>query len=433
MKQKLIKNIRNRKITVGIIGLGYVGLPLLIRFSEVKINVLGFDIDEDKVDKLKKRKSYFEHIPSKKLNEISKFYDVTSNFSNISNVDIIIICLPTPLNKYREPDLSFIQDTLTTIKPFLKKGQLISLESTTYPGTTDEIVFPIIQSTGLKIGKEIFLTYSPEREDPGNKIYNTKNIPKIIGGYTNSCLQVGVSIYSKAIDVINPVSSTKVAEMSKLLENIYRSINIGLANEMKIVADEMGIDIYEVIHAASTKPFGFTPFYPGPGLGGHCIPIDPFYLTWKAREFGINTRFIELAGEINTNMPNWIIEKISDKLNDQNKSIKGSKFLIIGIAYKKDIGDTRESPAIKIMKLLESKGAIINYSDPFFPKFPKVRGYKNDLKSIQLNKLNIKKYDVLIIATNHSKFNYSIIQKYGSLVIDTRGVYQKNYINVVKA
>lgn len=433
MKQKLIKKIRNRKIIVGIIGLGYVGLPLLIRFSEVKINVLGFDIDENKVDKLKKRKSYFKHIPSKKLNEISKCYDVTSNFSNISNVDIIIICLPTPLNKYREPDLSFIQDTLTTIKPFLKKGQLISLESTTYPGTTDEIVFPIIQSTGLKIGKEIFLTYSPEREDPGNKIYNTKNIPKIIGGYTKSCLQVGVSIYSKAIDVINPVSSTKVAEMSKLLENIYRSVNIGLANEMKIVADEMGIDIYEVIHAASTKPFGFTPFYPGPGLGGHCIPIDPFYLTWKAREFGINTRFIELAGEINTNMPNWIIEKISDKLNDQNKSIKGSKFLIIGIAYKKDIGDMRESPAIKIMKLLESKGAIINYSDPFFPKFPKVKGYKNNSKSIPLNKLNINKYDVLIIATNHSKFNYSIIQKYGRLVIDTRGVYQKNYNNVVKA
>jgi UDP-N-acetyl-D-glucosamine dehydrogenase len=310
---------------------------------------------------------------------------------------------------------------------------VVSLESTTYPGTTVEELKPRIEAAGLQVGTDIFLVFSPEREDPGNPEYDTRTIPKICGADTLKCLEAGVALYSKAIDKVVPVSSTRAAEMTKLLENIHRAVNIGLVNEMKIVADKMKIDIHEVIRAAATKPFGFVPYYPGPGLGGHCIPIDPFYLTWKAREYGVNTRFIELSGEINRSMPEWVISKIIDSLNDRSKSIKGSNALVLGIAYKKNIDDMRESPSVKLMELLQQKGAIISYSDPHVPVFPKIRKYSFDLKSVQLTANNIVNYDFILLATDHDAFDYDLIKKYAKLIIDTRGVYLSTSDNVIKA
>lgn len=431
---KLIRALKNKTSVISIIGLGYVGLPLMLRYAEVGYKVLGLDIDQDKIDKLKAGISYIGHIPSAKILEVNnQGFEVTTDFSRASEADALILCVPTPLNKYREPDLSFVTDTTDMVVPYLRKGQVLSLESTTYPGTTEEELLPRVKSTGLKVGEDIFLVYSPEREDPGNPNFEIQTIPKVVGGHTPTCLEVGQALYESVIDQVVAVSSTKVAEMTKLLENIHRAVNIGLVNEMKIVADRMGIDIHEVIRAAATKPFGFTPYYPGPGLGGHCIPIDPFYLTWKAREYNVHTRFIELAGEVNINMPRWVISKITDALNDRGKSLKGAKILVLGIAYKKNVNDMRESPAVVLMELLEEKGAIFHYSDPHIPVFPKMREHYFDLSSVDPTPENIAGYDVLLLATDHAKFDYVMFQQQARLIVDTRGVYLNSFDNVVKA
>lgn len=434
IKKSIITSFKNNQAVIGIIGLGYVGLPLALRYLEAGFKVFGFDIDADKIKKLSEGKSYIQHIPSNKIsNANKKGFNVTTDFSHVQEVNAIIICVPTPLNKYREPDLIFVTNTVDMLLPYLKKGQAISLESTTYPGTTEEELLPRIETTGLKVGEEIFLIYSPEREDPGNPNFETRTIPKVVGGHTSACLEVGKALYEAAISRVVLVSSTKAAELTKLLENIHRAVNIGLVNEMKIIADRMDINIHEVINAAATKPFGFTPFYPGPGLGGHCIPIDPFYLTWKAREYDLNTRFIELAGEINTNMPKWIIGKIVDALNKKGKSLKGTKILLLGIAYKKNVDDMRESPAVVLMELLKEKGAEVQYTDPYVPVFPKMRKHHFDLCSIDPTPQNIRSYDLLLLTTDHTKFDYKMFQQHAKLIIDTRGVYQNYFPNVVKA
>lgn len=434
MKQNLIQKLQSKTAVIGILGLGYVGLPLMLRYAEVGYKVLGFDIDKDKITKLNNGISYIEHIPSSKIaGALKQGFEATADFSRATEADALILCVPTPLTKYRAPDLSFVTDTTDMLVPYLRKGQVLSLESTTYPGTTEEELLPRAESTGLTVGDDLFLVYSPEREDPGNPNFETRSIPKVVGGHTAHCLEVGKALYQPAIDQVVEVSSTKVAEMTKLLENIHRAVNIGLVNEMKIVADRMGIDIHEVIRAASTKPFGFTPYYPGPGLGGHCIPIDPFYLTWKAREYDLNTRFIELAGEVNTQMPRWVIGKTMDALNNNGKSLKGSKILVLGIAYKKNVDDMRESPAVELMELLEEKGAIVHYSDPHVPKFPKMREHHFDLSSVALTPETIQHYDLLLLATNHDKFDYEQLQQHAKLLVDTRGVYLNPYNNVIKA
>ena len=388
MKEELLSKISRKEAVIGIFGLGYVGLPLLLRYSSMGFKVLGFDIDQDKVNSLNRGQSYIKHIPGQRVHAAMEAgFQATTDFARVGEADALILCVPTPLNQHREPDLSYVISTIDMILPGIRKGQVVSLESTTYPGTTEEELLPRIESTGLKVGEELFLVYSPEREDPGNPDFQTQTIPRVCGGHTPVCLDVGVALYSAVIDEIVPVSSTKAAEMTKLLENIYRAVNIGLVNEMKVVADKMGIDIHEVIDAAATKPFGFTPYYPGPGLGGHCIPIDPFYLTWKAREYGIHTRFIELAGEVNTAMPDWVVTKLVDALNNQGKPVKDSRILVLGIAYKKNVGDMRESPSVKLMEILQSKGAVIAYSDPHVPVFPKIRKYYFDLKSVDLTSI----------------------------------------------
>ncbi len=435
MKEELINLIKQKKAKVGIIGLGYVGLPLSLRFSEGGFTVYGFDIDIEKVKKINKGETYLSQFSSERISNVvnKNLFKATNDFSLIKEVDAIIICVPTPLGKHYEADISFITNTMETILPYIRKGQIISLESTTYPGTTDEEIVTRLEKKGFKIGFDYFVIFSPEREDPGNKKFHTQIIPKVLGGYTPNCREVGAALYASVIDKVVVVSSTKAAEMTKLLENIFRSVNIGLVNELKMVCDKMGIDIWEVIDAASTKPFGYMPFYPGPGLGGHCIPIDPFYLTWKAREYNIHTRFIELAGEINTFMPEWVVLKTQDALNEKNKSLKNSKILVLGLAYKKNVSDTRESPSVEIIELLLKKGAIVDYSDPYVPLFPVMRKHKLDLKSIPITEANLKKYDAVIIVTDHDDFDYDFIQKNSNLIIDTRGRYRKNFLNVVKA
>jgi UDP-N-acetyl-D-glucosamine dehydrogenase len=431
---RLGQRISSGQATVGIFGLGYVGLPLALRFAEVGVKVIGFDIDKNKVKLLNQGKSYIERLtPTLVQAAQSKGFEATADFSRTQELDALIICVPTPLNAHREPDLSFIVNTVEAALPYMQEGQLMSLESTTWPGTTEEILAPRLQTQGLVPGHNCALVFSPEREDPGNPHYGTKDIPKVIGGMTASCLQLGQALYEMAIQTMVPVSSTKTAEMTKLLENIHRSVNIGLVNEMKIVADKMGINIHEVIDAAATKPFGFVPYKPGPGLGGHCIPIDPFYLTWKAREYGINTRFIELAGEINHYMPHWVIDKITEALNKNHQSVKGSKILILGLAYKKNIDDSRESPAIEIMELLTKKGAEVEYSDPHIPIFPTKREYSFNLESVKLTKENIQKYDCLILASDHDAFDYEDLATHSKLIIDTRGRMRKNLPNVIQS
>jgi UDP-N-acetyl-D-glucosamine dehydrogenase len=421
-------------VNVGIVGLGYVGLPLALRFAEVGFKVLGFDIDQSKIDAIDAGRSYIKHIGDAVVAlGKERGMSATTDFSRAGEVDALIICVPTPLNKYREPDLSFVIDTTEALLPYMRRGQLVSLESTTYPGTTDEELKPRIESRGFKIGEDIFLVFSPEREDPGNPNFSTQTIPKVVGGCTPACLEAGVALYGKVIDKVVPVSSTKAAEMTKLLENIHRAVNIGLVNEMKIISDRMGIDIYEVIRAAATKPFGFVPYYPGPGLGGHCIPIDPFYLTWKAREYGVHTRFIELAGEVNSSMPLWVVDKVAAALNGRERSIKGSKILVLGIAYKKNVDDMRESPSVELMELLEAKGAIISYSDPWVPVFPKMREHYFDLKSVELTPDSIAAYDLVLLSTNHDIFDYAMLLKYAQIIVDTRGVYTLQADNVIKA
>ena len=426
-KNKLLNILDKKKAKIGIIGLGYVGLPLALSFAEKDFNVIGFDIDKSKIKLIQSGESYIKHISSQKIKDLYDFgkFKPTTDFSEISNVDVIIICVPTPLTEYKEPDLSYILNTIGSIEPFLKKGQLISLESTTYPGTTQDILFPRFEKRNFLIGENLFLVYSPEREDPGNEKYNTSNIPKVIGGSTSSCLEVGQKLYESIVINVVSVTSTKVAEMTKLLENIHRAVNIGLMNELKVLCDQMNIDLYEVIEAASTKPFGFVPYYPGPGLGGHCIPIDPFYLTWKAREYEMHTRFIELAGEINTSMPKYVVSKAIDALNKQAKSLNKSKILIIGIAYKKNVDDTRESPALKIIELLKEKGAIVEYSDPLVKKIPRTRKYNFNLVSIELLPENIKKFDLTIIVTDHDLIDYKNLEENSKLIVDTRGRYKE--------
>lgn len=431
--EKLISKIKTKSSIIAIVGLGYVGLPLLLRYVTSGYKVCGIDIDADKVNKLNNGKSYIGHIADERIATQQKNFFATTDFSKAKEADAIILCIPTPLNKYREPDLSFVINTIEALLPYLRTGQIVSLESTTYPGTTDEELKPRIESCKLTIGKDIFLVYSPEREDPGNLDFETATIPKLCGGATENCLKVGLALYESVIHTVIPVSSTRVAEMAKLLENIHRAVNIGLVNELKILADKMGIDIYEVINAAATKPFGFVPYYPGPGLGGHCIPIDPFYLTWKAREYGLHTRFIELAGEINNSMPKWVVHKVSDGLNMHGKPIKNSNILILGIAYKKNVDDVRESPAIAIMELLQAKGAKIAYSDPHVLQFPKMRAHHFDLSSLELSIDNLMQFDCVVLATNHDQFDFQFIKQHAKLIVDTRGVYQDVVNNVIKA
>ncbi|WP_347484697.1 nucleotide sugar dehydrogenase [Vandammella animalimorsus] len=420
--QLLRQRIADKSIRIGIFGLGYVGLPLALRFSEVGIRVIGFDIDATKVAQLNAGRSYIERLTTKQVEAARRHgFEATTDFTRTHEADALIICVPTPLTRHREPDLSFIIHTVEAMLPHMREGQLLSLESTTWPGTTEEVLAPRLQARGLLPGQNCALVFSPEREDPGNPHYGTADIPKVIGGVTSSCLELGQALYQHAIKTMVPVSSTRAAEMTKLLENIHRSVNIGLVNEMKIVADKMGIDIHEVIDAAATKPFGFVPYKPGPGLGGHCIPIDPFYLTWKAREYGINTRFIELAGEINHYMPHWVVSKVADALNERGKAIKGSRILILGLAYKKNIDDSRESPAMEIIDLLQTKGAHIDYSDPHIPRFPKKRDYAFDLQSLALTPKVIRDHDCLILTTDHDAFDYGMLQQHARLIVDTRG------------
>ncbi|MDC7704387.1 nucleotide sugar dehydrogenase [Vogesella indigofera] len=434
VKQNFLSRIQDKSAVIGIVGLGYVGLPLMLRFAEVGYKVLGFDIDKNKVDSLQQGKSYIEHISADSIQLArERGFEATTDFSRAPEADALILCVPTPLNKYREPDLSFVLNTIDSLVPYLREGHLVSLESTTYPGTTDEELLPRIESRGFKIGENAFLVFSPEREDPGNPDFTTRTIPKVCGGVTEACQEVGVALYSAVIDKVVPVSSTRAAEMTKLLENIHRAVNIGLVNEMKIVADKMGIDIHEVIRAAATKPFGFVPYYPGPGLGGHCIPIDPFYLTWKAREYGVHTRFIELAGEVNSSMPDYVISKIAAALNQRKKAINGSKILVLGIAYKKNVDDMRESPSVSLMEKLRDLGAEISYSDPHVPVFPKMREHHFELSSVPLSAETLAAYDCILLATDHDRFDYELISKHSDLIVDSRGKYLQAAANVVKA
>lgn len=422
---QLVNKLDAKKAVIGIVGLGYVGLPLMLRYNDIGFKVIGIDIDQDWVDLLNSGKSKIEHIPHEAIAKArASGFEATADFGRASECDALLLCVPTPLNKYREPDLSYVLSTVNALQPHLRENQVMSLESTTYPGTTEEELLPRIEERGFKVGENYFLVYSPEREDPGNPDFETRTIPKVVGGHTPSCLEVGVALYQPAIDQVVPVSSTKAAEMTKLLENIHRAVNIGLVNEMKIVADKMGVDIFEVIDAAATKPFGFTAYYPGPGLGGHCIPIDPFYLTWKAREYGLHTRFIELSGEVNRAMPEYVVGKLTDALNEQGKALKNSKVLVLGIAYKKNVDDVRESPAIEIMELIRDKGAVLHYSDPHVPVFKKMREHSFDLTSVELTSEVLQSYDAVLITTDHEKFDLNMVKENAPLIIDTRGVYR---------
>ena len=422
-KQKLLAKIQKREAVVAVYGLGYVGLPLALRFVEAGFTTIGFDTDADKVTKLNAGKSYIERIPGRDIAQATAAgLTVTGDYALTSKADALIICVPTPLGKHNEPDLSYVIGTMQGIAPHLQRGRLVSLESTTYPGTTEEELLPRIAARGFTVGEDIFLVYSPEREDPGNPDFSTRTIPKVCGGQTNHCLEVGAALYGAVIDRVVTVGSTRAAEMTKLLENIYRAVNIGLVNELQLVAGKMGIDLREVIDAAATKPFGYTPFYPGPGTGGHCLPIDPFYLAWKAKEYGVHSRFIELAGEVNAAMPAWYADKAVDLLNQSGKPVLGAKVLILGVAYKKNVDDMRESPAIKIIDLLLKKGADVAYADPHVPRIGKLRDYHLDLQSETLSAALLAASDLVIICTDHDRFDYALIKEKSALLLDTRGV-----------
>ena len=423
----LLEKIQARTAVVGVCGLGYVGLPLALTFGEKGFPVIGFDIDQRKVDSIEKGQSYIKHIAGKRIAEqiarTDKRWFATLDFRQASVADVLIMCVPTPLNPQREPDMTYIEATTRAIGPYVRSGQLIVLESSTYPGTTEEVVMPILEKmSGLRAGIDFFLAFSPEREDPGNPNFNTATIPKVVGGYTKQCTAVACALYESAIDKVVPVRGTREAELTKLLENIFRCVNIALVNELKLLCERMNIDVFEVIAAAATKPFGFMPFYPGPGLGGHCIPIDPFYLTWKAREFEFQTRFIELAGEINTQMPYHVVERTMDGLNDQGKSLKGSNILVLGLAYKKNIDDLRESPSIRLIELLRNKGANVTYHDPYCPKMKEMRHqphYMLEMQSVPLAE-GLAASDAVIIATDHDCIDYAAVVRDSKLVVDTR-------------
>ena len=412
--EELSNKIQTRKAKIGIIGMGYVGIPLGLEFKKAGFTVIGFDKDKKRVDDINAGKQVMKHISSNLMSKFNKT-TATTDFTKVQEADCLILCVPTPLDRHEQPDMSYVKSATSEISKNISKGQLIVLESTTYPGTTREIVMPLLEKSNLKAGEDFFLAYSPEREDPGNKQFSVSKIPKVIGGYTNNCLQITSKLYETIVSETVKVSSMETAESTKLMENIFRSVNIAMVNELKLVFDRMGVNIWEVIDAAKTKPFGFMPFYPGPGMGGHCIPIDPFYLSWKAKEFNTEAKFIELAGEINRKMTENIAHRVGKALNDDKKSIRESKILVIGLAYKKDIDDIRESPAIKIIDLLNYKGAKIDYHDPFVNKF-------RNLQSIDLTAENIQEYDSLIITTDHSEIDYELIGKHASLVIDTRNI-----------
>jgi UDP-N-acetyl-D-glucosamine dehydrogenase len=416
------KKTDNKTVRVGILGLGYVGLPLAREFANAGIKVTGFDIDEQKVKILNAGRSIIKNVPHTEVKRIvdAKKFIATTRMSRIKDVDALLICVPTPLTENREPDMKYVIDSCRTVARYIRPNQLVTLESTTYPGTTRELMAPILETSGLKAGKDFHLAYSPEREDPGNKNFTTRTIPKVVGGLTGKCREVAKMVYELAIETVIPVSSVEAAEATKILENVYRCINIAMVNELKMVFDRMGIDVWEVIRAAGTKPFGFNAFYPGPGLGGHCIPIDPFYLTWKARQYGMPTRFIELAGEINTDMPHYVIARTMDALNERRKSLNGSKVLVLGLAYKPDIDDVRESPSLELIELLRDKGAKVDYNDPYIPATHKQRRYNLKMKSKPLSADMLKKYDVVLISTNHSDYDYDWIVNNSRLVVDTR-------------
>lgn len=420
----LKKKIETRKALVGIVGLGYVGLPLAMVFCSDGFETLGFDIDNGKISSLNAGKSYIHYISSENIKTAvrEKRFSATSDFPRLKEPDVIIICVPTPLDEHREPDLSFVVDTTKMIASYLRPGQLVVLESTTYPGTTDEIMLPILESSGLKMGVDFFLAYSPEREDPGNPKFTTSQIPKVVAGVEKKSGELATLLYGKVFSRVIPVSSARTAEAVKLTENIFRAVNIALVNELKMIYAHFGIDIWEVIEAAKSKPFGFMPFYPGPGLGGHCIPIDPFYLTWKAREYGCPTRFIELAGEINTDMPNYVINVLISTLNDRKKAVKGIRLLVLGLAYKKDVADVRESPSFPIIRKLRELGAHVDYFDPFVPSIPHMRHYPDlrGIKSVKLAAANLAKYTAAIILTDHTNVDYEFLVNHSKLVIDTR-------------
>ncbi len=432
----LENKIKNKKSIIGVIGMGYVGLPLVKTFLNKGFGVVGFDIDEKKVLMLNKGKSYIKHVTAEELKGFlnKKKFQATVDFAALERVDVIIICVPTPLDAHNNPDLSFVLKTTETISKNLRKGQLVILESTTYPGTTEEEVLPLLEAGGLKVGKDFFLAYSPERENPGDKVYTTEKIPKVVGGVTPECSRVAKALYDQIIKKTVPVSSPKVAEATKIMENVFRSVNIAMVNEMKMIFDRMGIDVWEVIQAASTKPFGFMPFFPGPGYGGHCIPVDPFYLAWKAKEVDQPTKFIELAGEINIFMPYYVVTKTIEALNENGKPIKGAKILILGLAYKEDIDDERESPSLKIISLLKKHGAEVSYNDPYVPQASGYRDYPGlVLESVELTGSILKASDAVIIVTAHSDYDFDWIAKNASLIIDTRNAIKKKMKNVVKA
>ena len=410
---------------ISVVGLGYVGLPLAIQFARANVTVVGLDVDAAKVDSINQGRSYIRHIAEGTIAEVVKAerLSASTDFSRIREVEAVIICVPTPLSKNREPDISFILDTGRAIAPHLAKGTLIVLESTTYPGTTDENLRTVLEEgSGMKAGVDFHLAFSPEREDPGSEQGKLRRVPKVVGGYTQACLERAVALYGKVVDTIVPVSSCRVAEATKLLENIFRSVNVALVNELKLIYAAMGIDIWEVIEAAKTKPFGFMPFYPGPGLGGHCIPIDPFYLTWKAREYGKHTRFIELAGEINTAMPEHVVNRVVDALNARNKTVKGSRILILGLAYKPNVDDERESPSYVLMDLLNERGAKVEYYDPYIPAIKQTREHSHwaGKKSVLWNREVIETFDVVLIATNHACVNYQELADWSQRIVDTR-------------
>jgi len=410
------------RAVVGIVGLGYVGLPLARAFAMKRTRVIGFDIDRIKVKMLNRGESYLKTLPAEAVAEMLKLgtFQATSDYDRLVECDAVLICVPTPLSATREPDLSYVIDSTREIASRLRKGQLITLESTTYPGTTDEVMKPLLEESGLTCGEDFYLAYSPEREDPGNPNFTTETIPKVVGGVDETSARIARKLYSIVIQQVVPVKSAREAEAAKIVENIYRSVNIALVNELKVIFDHMGIDVWDVIAAASTKPFGFQPFYPGPGLGGHCIPIDPFYLAWKAREFGCPTRFIELAGEINTAMPGYVVEKVTEALNAQSKALKGAKILVLGIAYKKDIDDLRESPALELIELLLKRGAEVVYNDPHVPVIPRTRRHDLGLSSLPLTPELLSDADCVLIATAHSAYDWERICTEAPLVVDTR-------------
>ena len=420
---ELKDKLASEQAVVGVIGLGYVGLPLGLTMAEAGKRVVGLDVDGSKVEKLGAGQSYIRHIEAERIVKARSRFRASTDFSELGSCDAIIVCVPTPLSEGREPDLSYVAATAQTIAKHLRANQLVVLESTTYPGTTEEVVQPILEATGLRVGKDFHLAFSPEREDPGNARYSTKTIPKLVGGVSPQCGEVAAALYRSFLESVVVVSDARVAEAAKLLENIYRSINIALVNELKMLFERMGIDVWEVIEAAASKPFGFTPFYPGPGLGGHCIPIDPFYLTWKARHYDFSTRFIELAGEVNTGMPYWVVDKVVEALGEEGKALKGAKVLVLGVAYKKDVDDLRESPSLKVIEILESRGAEVSYNDPYVGSLRarKLRHYETfELDSVELGEAALREADCVLIATDHGAYDYEWIVRHARRVVDTR-------------